>query len=158
MANVHDRDRPHGSIGAVAGQPSNQSEASSTSQNVSALSESDARLQVLLNQQAQIQADIKALLPPKSVLNTRRELSMLNHKHEILRFCHEGSGNILFWISYQETDLTPGLVPLILSEEEECRVLQYKCECLEATCLQSGTEQLLSKFILIMNREIFFCR
>ncbi|TVY25678.1 Transcriptional regulator [Lachnellula hyalina] len=101
--------------------PSSDNIATLGSQNVSSLDEPNARLKALLDQQARIQAEIKALLPSQNGVDTQRELAMLNHKHKILTSCQEKSG----------------LPIVVLSAEEECRLLQYKCECLEATCLQS---------------------
>lgn len=63
------------------------------SQEVSSLNESDARLKTLLDQQARIQAEIKALLPSQNGVDIQRELDMLNHKHKILTLCQGESGN-----------------------------------------------------------------
>ncbi|TVY80780.1 hypothetical protein LSUE1_G005700 [Lachnellula suecica] len=95
---------------------------SSGSRKLGLSNESDARLKALLDQQARIQAEIKALLPSKNGIDTRQEQIMLNHKHKILKSCQEELG----------------LATVVLSNEEECRLLQYRCECLEAACLQSG--------------------
>jgi hypothetical protein len=112
--------------------------ASSDSQNVPPVNESDARLKALLDQQARIQAEIKALLPPKNGVDTQQELVMLNHKHKMLKSCQEEHG-ICPWNHHAiVVNLFIGLASVVLSVEEECRLLQYKCECLEASCLQSG--------------------
>ncbi|KAH8651873.1 hypothetical protein BGZ60DRAFT_533747 [Tricladium varicosporioides] len=98
----------------------------------------EAKLRQLLEQQAKIQAEIKALLPANDGLDFRRELTMLNHKHKILKACQEEQG----------------LGIVVLSEAEECRVRQYMCECLELTCLQSpaypSVQDLLDKGVLPM--------
>ncbi|TVY35736.1 Transcriptional regulator [Lachnellula subtilissima] len=73
--------------------PSSDNIATLGSQNVSSLDESDARLKALLDQQARIQAEIKALLPSQNGVDTQRELAMLNHKHKILTSCQERSGD-----------------------------------------------------------------
>lgn len=52
----------------------------------------DARLRTLLDQQARIQAEIKALLPPNNGPDLRRELNMLNHKHKMLKATQEELG------------------------------------------------------------------
>jgi len=72
--------------------PSSEYIATLGSQNVSSLDESHARLKALLDQQARIQAEIKALLPSQNGVDTQRELAMLNHKHKILTSCQEKSG------------------------------------------------------------------
>jgi hypothetical protein len=56
------------------------------------MSDKDAKLQALLDQQAQIQAQIKALLPNNDGPDFRQELTMLNHKHKILKSVQEELG------------------------------------------------------------------
>jgi hypothetical protein len=55
-------------------------------------SDSEARLKVLLDQQAVIQAEIKSLMPSKIEPDFRKELAMLNHKHKMLKISQEEFG------------------------------------------------------------------
>ncbi|KAH6630659.1 hypothetical protein B0J18DRAFT_407882 [Chaetomium sp. MPI-SDFR-AT-0129] len=86
----------------------------------------DPAIKQLLDQQAEIQARLAALLPQKYGPNVKLELDMLRHKFRVLRAYaddHQLSGSI-----------TP------LSEIEEARALQYQCECIETACLDQGID------------------
>ncbi|KAK3311173.1 uncharacterized protein B0T15DRAFT_385537 [Chaetomium strumarium] len=84
----------------------------------------DSTIRQLLDQQAEIQARLAALLPQQYGPNIKVELEMLRHKLRVLR-------------AYADDHKLSGNIPL-LSEIEEARVLQYQCECIETACLDQG--------------------
>ncbi|KAJ9157936.1 Zinc finger protein RME1 [Pleurostoma richardsiae] len=86
----------------------------------------DPAIKALLDQQADIQAKLAALLPQKYGPNINVELDMLRHKFRVLRTYAE------------DNHLTDKIT--VLSEIEEARSLQYQCECIESTCLDQGLD------------------
>ncbi|KAF6833810.1 zinc finger protein [Colletotrichum musicola] len=84
----------------------------------------DSAIRQLLDQQAEIQAKLAALLPVKYGPNLKMELSMLRHKLRVLQ-------------SYSDHHRISAHA-CILSEIEEARSLQYRCECIEAAFLEQG--------------------
>ncbi|KAK4149758.1 hypothetical protein C8A00DRAFT_46684 [Chaetomidium leptoderma] len=86
----------------------------------------DPAIRQLLNQQAEIQARLAALLPQKYGPNIKLELEMLRHKSRVLR-------------AYADDNQLSGNIPP-LSEIEEARALQYQCECIETACLDQGID------------------
>ncbi|KAK4245294.1 hypothetical protein C7999DRAFT_34354 [Corynascus novoguineensis] len=80
----------------------------------------------LLDQQAEIQARLAALLPQKYGPNIKLELEMLRHKLRVLRAYAD------------DNNLSGSITPL--SEIEEARTLQYQCECIEMACLEQGID------------------
>ncbi|KAI1079453.1 hypothetical protein F5B20DRAFT_590617 [Whalleya microplaca] len=78
----------------------------------------DPTIRQLFEQQAEIQAKLAALLPAKYVPNSKLELDMLRHKLKALE-------------TYAISQNVAGSIP-VLSDVEEARALQYKCECLES--------------------------
>ncbi|KAH6627977.1 hypothetical protein F5144DRAFT_290098 [Chaetomium tenue] len=86
----------------------------------------DPAIKQLLDQQAEIQARLAALLPQKYGPNVKLELEMLHHKLRVLRAYAE------------DNQLSGNITPL--SEIEEARALQYQCECIEMACLDQGID------------------
>ncbi|KAK3363043.1 hypothetical protein B0T25DRAFT_595969 [Lasiosphaeria hispida] len=86
----------------------------------------DPAIKHLLDQQAEIQAKLAALLPQKYGPNIKVELDMLRHKHRVLQ-------------AYADELQLSDKIPL-LSDIEEARALQYRCECIEAACLSKGVD------------------
>ncbi|KAK3896733.1 zinc finger protein [Staphylotrichum tortipilum] len=86
----------------------------------------DPAIKRLLDQQAEIQARLAALLPQKYGPNIKVELEMLRHK---LRVLH----------AYADDNRISGSITP-LSEIEEARALQYQCECVETVCLDHGVD------------------
>ncbi|KAK1964781.1 zinc finger protein [Colletotrichum sublineola] len=84
----------------------------------------DGAIRQLLDQQADIQARLAALLPAKYGPNVKLELDMLRHKLRVLQ-------------AYSETHRLSSTVPII-SELEEARSLQHRCECIETAFLEQG--------------------
>ncbi|KAK2028868.1 zinc finger protein [Colletotrichum zoysiae] len=84
----------------------------------------DGAIRQLLDQQADIQARLAALLPAKYGPNVKLELDMLRHKLRVLQ-------------TYSETHHLSSTVPII-SELEEARSLQHRCECIEVAFLEQG--------------------
>ncbi|CCC06246.1 unnamed protein product [Sordaria macrospora k-hell] len=85
----------------------------------------DPAIKHLLDQQAEIQAKLAALLPQKYGPNIKVELDMLRHKYRVLR-------------AYADNEnLSSDKIP-VLSDIEEARSLQYQCECIESACLEHG--------------------
>ncbi|TQN66448.1 hypothetical protein CSHISOI_08967, partial [Colletotrichum shisoi] len=84
----------------------------------------DSAIRQLLDQQADIQARLAALLPTKYGPNVKLELNMLRHKLRGLQ-------------AYSEVHRLSSNVPII-SELEEARSLQYRCECIETAFLEQG--------------------
>ncbi|EFY86829.1 zinc finger protein [Metarhizium acridum CQMa 102] len=77
----------------------------------------------LLNQQADIQSRLSVLIAARHGLEIPVELDMLRHKLRVLEDLTD---------HYDLASKIP-----ILSGPEEARALQYRCECLEAVCLQN---------------------
>jgi len=145
MADAGDPERPRGESEHPS--PMNQSTGNVTgseSHDVFSVGHSDAKLKALLDEQARIFAEIKALMPPKNGVDAQQELIMLNHKQKMLRLCQEDHGITPLNSRKSWSNLFLGLAPVVLSVEEECRLLQYRCECLEVSCLQSGMYYLRS--------------
>ncbi|KAH8893705.1 hypothetical protein GQ53DRAFT_95804 [Thozetella sp. PMI_491] len=86
----------------------------------------DPAIKQLLDQQAEIQAKLAALLPQKYGPNIKVELDMLRHK---LRALHAYAND--HYLSDKVVQL---------SEIEEARTLQYQCECVETACLEQGID------------------
>ncbi|KAF4831802.1 Zinc finger protein RME1 [Colletotrichum siamense] len=84
----------------------------------------DTAIRQLLDQQAEIQARLAALLPAKYGPNVRLELDMLRHKLRVLQ-------------TYSDHHQISSSIPVV-SELEEARSLQYRCECIETACLEQG--------------------
>ncbi|KAK0656162.1 hypothetical protein B0T16DRAFT_316255 [Cercophora newfieldiana] len=80
----------------------------------------------LLDQQAEIQAKLAALLPQKYGPNVKVELDMLRHKLRVL-------------LAYADEHHLSDKVPPV-SDIEEARALQYRCECIETACLNNGID------------------
>ncbi|KAJ2904145.1 Transcriptional regulator STP4 [Zalerion maritima] len=86
----------------------------------------DHQIKSLLDQRADIDARLAALIPQKYGPNVRLELDMLRHKLRALE---------AFARSNQFYDKIP-----ISSEIEEARGIQYRCECIETACLEQGID------------------
>ncbi|KAK8027943.1 hypothetical protein PG991_004999 [Apiospora marii] len=108
----------------------------------------DPTIRSLFEQQAAIQAKLAALLPAKHDPNSRLELDMLRHKLRALEACAENQSQSLplfrlpvftthFCIHEFSLTLLQDLATAIrpLSDAEEARALQYKCECIESSLL-----------------------
>jgi hypothetical protein len=95
----------------------------------------DPAIKQLLDQQAEIQARLAALLPQKYGPNVKLELEMLHHKLRVLRAYAE------------DNQLSGSITPL--SEIEEARALQYQCECIEMACLDQGRPQYPSPVVAL---------
>ncbi|KAK6078721.1 hypothetical protein SCUP234_06059 [Seiridium cupressi] len=93
----------------------------------------DPTIKQLFEQQAEIQAKIAALLPAKYVPNSKLELGMLRLKLKALE-------------AYAQNQNLAGKPPN-LSEAEEARALQYKCECIESLLIDQGVDILDTKFL-----------
>ncbi|KAH6660562.1 hypothetical protein BKA67DRAFT_548440 [Truncatella angustata] len=93
----------------------------------------DPTIRQLFQQQAEIQAKLAALLPNRYVPNSKLELAMLRLKLKALE-------------TYAESHDFPNAPP-ILSEVEEARALQYKCECIESLLIDQGVDILDQKFL-----------
>ncbi|TWU75430.1 hypothetical protein ED733_004029 [Metarhizium rileyi] len=83
----------------------------------------DVAIRQLLNQQADIRSRLAVLIAAQHGLEIPVELDMLRHKLRVLEDLVE---------HYDLTSKIP-----VLSGPEEARALQYRCECLEAVCLQN---------------------
>ncbi|KUI53992.1 Zinc finger protein RME1 [Cytospora mali] len=103
-----------------------QSQISSSTASLPYDSSLDPTIRALLDQQAEIEARLAALLPRKYGPNVRVELDMLRHKLRSLR-AFAGDNRI--------SDKIP-----VLSEIEDARALQYQCECIETACLEQGLD------------------
>ncbi|KAG5929341.1 hypothetical protein E4U42_006172 [Claviceps africana] len=86
----------------------------------------DVAIRQLLDQQDHIQSRLSMLLSAQSCLDLAMEVEMLRHKLQILEDL------------VHHHDLT-ARIPL-LSSAEEARALQYRCECLEAACIQNDVD------------------
>lgn len=86
----------------------------------------DPTIRQLFEQQAEIQAKLAALIPAKYVPNSKLELDMLRRKLRALE-------------AYTKSQNFPGTVP-ILSDVEEARTLQYRCECIESFLIDQGLD------------------
>ncbi|KAJ0121497.1 hypothetical protein J7T55_008661 [Diaporthe amygdali] len=86
----------------------------------------DPTIRALLDQQAEIEAKIAALLPRKHGLDSTAELVMLRHKLKSLR-------------AFADDNRLSDKIP-VLFEIEDARALQYQCECIETACLQQGLD------------------
>ncbi|KAL1878717.1 hypothetical protein Daus18300_001992 [Diaporthe australafricana] len=84
----------------------------------------DPTIRALLDQQAEIEAKIAALLPRKHGLDFKTEIAMLRHKLKSLR-------------AFADDNRILDKIP-VLFEIEEARALQYECECIETACLEQG--------------------
>ncbi|QLI74591.1 uncharacterized protein G6M90_00g109390 [Metarhizium brunneum] len=80
----------------------------------------------LLNQQADIQSRLSVLIAARHGLEIPVELDMLRHKLCVLEDLAD---------HYDLASKIP-----ILSGPEEARALQYRCECVEAVCLQNEVD------------------
>ncbi|ETS87534.1 hypothetical protein PFICI_01362 [Pestalotiopsis fici W106-1] len=86
----------------------------------------DHTIRQLFEQQADIQAKLAALLPAKYVPNSHLERNMLRLKLMALEI-------------YAQNQNLSTTAP-ILSEVEEARTLQYKCECIESLLIDRGVD------------------
>ncbi|KAG5926211.1 hypothetical protein E4U53_003122, partial [Claviceps sorghi] len=86
----------------------------------------DVAIRQLLDQQDHIQSSLSMLLSAQSCLDLAMEVDMLRHKLQILEDL------------VHHHDLT-AKIP-VLSSAEEARALQYRCECLEAACIQNDVD------------------
>ncbi|RYP04184.1 hypothetical protein DL765_010285 [Monosporascus sp. GIB2] len=93
----------------------------------------DPTIRDLFQQQAEIQAKIAALLPAQYLPNSTQELDMLRHKLKALQ-------------EFVDSQRFPGTIP-VLSDVEEARALQYKCECIESYLIDQGLDLLDHKFL-----------
>lgn len=85
----------------------------------------DPAICALLDQHAEIEAKLAALLPARYGPNIRLELQMLRQKLAALRALAAQHPKI--------SDRIP-----VLSDFEEARALQYQCECIETACFEHG--------------------
>ncbi|VUC36180.1 unnamed protein product [Clonostachys rosea] len=94
----------------------------------------ESQIRQLLSQQADIQVRLASLLTNQRGFDPVVELEMLRHKCTILE-------NVVQNFTNQH-----GIDPQIpiLSEIEEARAVQYRCECLEAACLRDPTIDLVN--------------
>lgn len=86
----------------------------------------DVAIRQLLDQQAHIQSRLSVLLAAQHGIDMTAELDMLRHKLRVLEDL------------VHHHDLAPKIP--VLSSAEEARALQYRCECLEAVCLQHDVD------------------
>ncbi|KAJ1333030.1 PR domain zinc finger protein 5 [Microdochium nivale] len=86
----------------------------------------DPTIRGLFEQQAQIQAKLANLLPAHYATTERAELNLLQHKLRALE---------TFAQSQHITTQAPGL-----SDVEEARYLQYRCECIESHLADRGVD------------------
>ncbi|KAG6363158.1 hypothetical protein INS49_008253 [Diaporthe citri] len=86
----------------------------------------DPTIRALLDQQAEIEAKIAALLPRKHGPDFKVELAMLRHKFKSLR-------------AFADDNHISDKIP-VLFEIEDARALQYQCECIETACLEQGLD------------------
>ncbi|KAI8629236.1 hypothetical protein F5Y19DRAFT_485132 [Xylariaceae sp. FL1651] len=93
----------------------------------------DPTIRRLFEQQAEIQAKLAALLPAKHMSSSRLELDMLRYKLRALE-------------TYAHSQNLSGNVP-ILSEIEEARSLQYRCECIESYLIDEGLDLHNKRFL-----------
>ncbi|KAK1476468.1 hypothetical protein CCUS01_16804 [Colletotrichum cuscutae] len=101
----------------------------------------DSAIRQLLDQQAEIQARLAALLPAKYGLNAKLELDMLRHKLRVLQ-------------AYSDHHHISANIP-INSEFEEARSLQYRCECIETACLEQGHDLLDPNMVDALKRSLY---
>ncbi|KAK1688193.1 zinc finger protein [Colletotrichum godetiae] len=101
----------------------------------------DSAIRQLLDQQAEIQARLAALLPAKYGLNAKLELDMLRHKLRVLQ-------------AYSEHHHISAGIP-VNSEFEEARSLQYRCECIETACLEQGHDLLHPNMVDALKRSLY---
>ncbi|RFU72379.1 zinc finger, c2h2-type integrase, dna-binding [Trichoderma arundinaceum] len=91
----------------------------------------DQAIRQLLDQQADIQARLAALMDARHVfhqgLDLSEELDMLRHKLRVLEHVVDHHG------------LASRVAPF-LSGMEEARAIQYRCECLEAACVRDNVD------------------
>ncbi|KAH8675862.1 hypothetical protein BX600DRAFT_453731 [Xylariales sp. PMI_506] len=93
----------------------------------------DRTIRQLFEQQAEIQAKLAALLPASHVPNPKLELGMLRLKLQALE-------------EYTQNHNLAAPLP-ILSNVEEARALQYKCECIESSLIDQGVDLHDPKFL-----------
>ncbi|EGO53404.1 hypothetical protein NEUTE1DRAFT_92658 [Neurospora tetrasperma FGSC 2508] len=101
----------------------------------------DPAIKHLLDQQAEIQAKLAALLPQKYGPNIKVELDMLRHKYRVLR-------------AYADENLLSDKIP-VLSDIEEARSLQYQCECIESACLEHGVDLGDPRFVDVLKYAFY---
>ncbi|KAK7738975.1 hypothetical protein SLS62_011332 [Diatrype stigma] len=97
----------------------------------------DPTIRDLFQQQAEIQAKIAALLPARYLPNSTLELDMIRHKLKALED---------FVASQPSAVEFQGRYP-VLSDVEEARSLQYRCECIESFLIDQGLDLLDPKFL-----------
>jgi hypothetical protein len=110
----------------------------------------DPTIRHLFEQQAEIQAKLAALLPAKYVPNSKLELDMLRLKLRALETYAENTSQFFSRHAISSHSISPNpsvanqfhkelLAPVpILSEIEEARALQYRCECIESSLIDQG--------------------
>ncbi|KAB5536578.1 hypothetical protein GE09DRAFT_1176484 [Coniochaeta sp. 2T2.1] len=99
----------------------------------------DPAIKSLLDQQAEIQAKLAQLLPQKYGPNIRIELEMLRHK-------------LLALEAYANENRLSDKIPR-LSEIEEARALQYRCECIESACIDQGVDVNDARFLDVLKHS-----
>ncbi|KAI1826462.1 hypothetical protein F4861DRAFT_545987 [Xylaria intraflava] len=93
----------------------------------------DPTIRQLFEQQAEIQAKLATLLPTRCMPNNWVELDMLRHKLRGLE-------------AYVRSQNLSGNIP-VLSEIEEARSLQYRCECIESYLIDEGLDLYDPRFL-----------
>ncbi|CAM1507302.1 Fc.00g069430.m01.CDS01 [Cosmosporella sp. VM-42] len=101
-------------------------------------------LPISTDQRSSLQPGSAALMPANNGQDAALELQMLRHKLRVLRDIADDNGTLLLCLSHwsffnqmpatDQDSTNPGVaarVP-VLSDAEEARILQYRCECLEA--------------------------
>ncbi|KAI2635021.1 hypothetical protein GGS21DRAFT_490230 [Xylaria nigripes] len=94
----------------------------------------DPTIRQLFQQQAEIQAKLDALLPTRCMPSNWVEIDMLRHK---LRGLETYARN---------QNLSSGKIP-VLSEIEEARSIQYRCECIESYLIDLGFDLYDPRFL-----------
>nr|XP_036583387.1 zinc finger protein [Colletotrichum truncatum]KAF6792430.1 zinc finger protein [Colletotrichum truncatum] len=100
----------------------------------------DSTIRQLLDQQAEIQARLATLLPRHGP-NIKLELDMLRHKLRCLQV-------------YSDHHHISANIPIV-SELEEARSLQYRCECIETACLEQGHDLSDSAMVETLKQPLF---
>ncbi|KAH8905577.1 hypothetical protein BR93DRAFT_854162, partial [Coniochaeta sp. PMI_546] len=99
----------------------------------------DPAIKQLLDQQAEIQAKLAQLLPQKYGPNIKIELEMLRHKLLVLE-------------AYATDNRLSDKIPR-LSDIEEARALQYRCECIESACIEQGVDVNDARFLDVLKHS-----
>ncbi|KAI1327461.1 hypothetical protein F5Y16DRAFT_410242 [Xylariaceae sp. FL0255] len=86
----------------------------------------DPTIRRLFEQQADIQTKLAALLPVRYIASGRLEVDYLRYKLRALE-------------TFARSQNLSGLIP-VLSDSEEARSLQYRCECIESCLIDQGLD------------------